>query len=87
MRFLLDFVAYVAMIAALSHFVLFHSTRGGEVGEDGAWDREITWAEGSFATIFIFVRFVGATGIIRTMASNVELSCRRTPYTGGGGVE
>ncbi|CAN0579337.1 unnamed protein product, partial [Ectocarpus sp. 12 AP-2014] len=35
MRFLLDFVAYVAMIAALGHFVLFHSTRGGEVGEDG----------------------------------------------------
>ncbi|CAM9396391.1 unnamed protein product [Ectocarpus sp. 13 AM-2016] len=54
MRFLLDFVAYVAMIAALGHFVLFHSTRGGSVGEDGTWDREITWAEGSFATLFIF---------------------------------
>ncbi|CAM9653004.1 unnamed protein product [Ectocarpus sp. 4 AP-2014] len=54
MRFLLDFVAYVVMIAALGHFVLFHSTRGGAVGEDGAWHREITWAEGSFATIFIF---------------------------------
>ncbi|CAN0396724.1 unnamed protein product, partial [Ectocarpus sp. 12 AP-2014] len=59
MRMLLDFVAYAAMIAALGYLVLFHTTTGGVLGDDGISDGELAWREGSFAAIFI------STGVFR----------------------
>lgn len=58
MRMLLDFVAYATMIAALGYLVLFHTTTGGILGDDGISDGELSWREGSFAAIFISVSTV-----------------------------
>lgn len=58
MRMALDFVVYLGMVAALSYFVLFHSTPppDGVVPEDGDFvDRDFSWGEGACAMIFILV--------------------------------
>ena len=54
-RMLLDFVAYVGMVAALSYFVLFHNTTGSVSGVDGIEEHMLSSAEGACALIFITV--------------------------------
>lgn len=56
MRMMLDFVVYAVMIAALSYFVLFHSTAGSMIGDDLIVDHRFTVSEGACAMIFIAVR-------------------------------
>ena len=55
MRMALDFVVYLGMVAALSFFVLFHSTAGGTRGKDIVVDHRFRWEEGVCAMVFISV--------------------------------
>lgn len=58
MRMALDFVVYVAMVAALSFFVLFHmlSEFESEAGDDGIKTHGFSVSEASCAMIFVTVR-------------------------------
>ncbi|CAM9399535.1 unnamed protein product [Ectocarpus sp. 12 AP-2014] len=53
MKMLLDFVVYVGMVAALSSFVLFHSTTESDSGLDGIVAHRFSLSEGACALIFI----------------------------------
>ncbi|CAM9206425.1 unnamed protein product [Ectocarpus sp. 8 AP-2014] len=55
MRMLLDFVAYIGMIAVLSYFVLYHRSTGIDSMLDGIADDRFSLSEGTCALIFITV--------------------------------
>lgn len=56
MRMALDFVVYLAMIAALSYLVLFQHGEG-----EGA----LSWVEVTFGTVFILVRWRGEAKVVQ----------------------
>lgn len=55
MRMVLDFVVYIATIAALSYFVFFQSSARSMTGDDLIVDHRFSVSEGACAAIFIAV--------------------------------
>lgn len=56
MRMALDFIVYIATVAALSYFVYFHTAAGSMLEDDLIVDRDFSFSEGACALTFVAVR-------------------------------